>query len=470
MSRRAFIPPISSRSRVRVRCWAVKIVGFFTLLLLSPLAPIVWGQTTADPAADVLNHDRAVALAMRSNREVRNATLEVDKSENRIAATRTERLPHFRLGIEQVYVLTPLDLTFERGAFGTFPGTGPIPGTETTLRTPPGWTTSISAGVVQPLLGLYRIGLGIERLEVGREIARERLRGQRLAVINDVKRAYYGALQTETSIVSTEESIGFYRELLRVVEENVRHQTALPGDVLDVKARLARSEHAALTLRNSLASRKEELNQLLGRDVATEFGLGPVAEASPFETDLAGARVRAVRQRPEMTGGQLRIKEAEYDLRMKSAEFIPDFNLVLKYFSPITSDVLPRQIAYAGFELSWDVFDWGKKKEEMAERKKTIEQATNRLADIEPQIIREVNGGYRKLQEARALLDVTRLGLEAEREKLRVTLNRYAQHLVLLKDTLQAQTAVADANQQYQNALVSFWTARAEFERALGEE
>ena len=74
------------------------------------------------------------------------------------------------------------------------------------------------------------------------------------------------------------------------------------------------------------------------------------------------------------------------------------------------------------------------------------------------------------MQEARALLDVTRLGLEAEREKLRVTLNRYAQHLVLLKDTLQAQTAVADANHQYQNALVSFWTARAEFERALGEE
>jgi outer membrane protein TolC len=206
------------------------------------------------------------------------------------------------------------------------------------------------------------------------------------------------------------------------------------------------------------------------RDVATEFGLGPVAEASPFETDLAGARAGAVRRRPEMIGGQLRIKDAEYDLRMKSAEFLPDFNLVLKYFSPVTSDVLPKHIAFAGFELSWDVWDWGRKKQEMAERKKSIEQATLRLADVEPQIIREVNGSYRKLQEAQALLDVTRLGLEAEREKLRVTLNRYAQQMVLLKDTLQAQTAVADANQQYQNALLSFWTARAEFERALGEE
>jgi outer membrane protein len=437
-------------------------------LLFLPLAPVAWAQT-AGPA-DLLTLDRAVALAMRNNREVRNAVLEVDKSENRIAATRTERLPHFRLGIEQSYLLTPLDLTFERGAFGTFQDTGPIPARDTTIRTPQGWSTGLSAGVVQPLLGLYRIGLGIERLEVGREIAREQLRGQRLVVINDVKRSYYGALQTEISLAAIDESLGFYRELLRVVEDNVRQQTALPGDALDVKARLARSEYTALTLRNSLASRKEELNQLLGRDVATEFRLEPVADASPFETDLAGARARAIRRRPEMTGGQLRIKDAEYDLRMKSAEFIPDFNLVLKYFSPITSDVLPRHIAYAGFELSWDVWDWGRKKQEMAERKKSIEQATLRLADVEPQIMREVNGSYRKLQEARALLDVTRLGLEAEREKLRVTLNRYAQQMVLLKDTLQAQTTVADANQQYQNALLSFWTARAEFERALGEE
>jgi outer membrane protein TolC len=448
---------------------SARLVGLAALLWLLPFVSAVSAQTAA-LSPPPLTLDAAIASAMRNNREVRNAVLEVDKSENRIAAGRTERYPHFKAGIEQAYLLTPLDVTIDRGALGTFPSTGPIPDRETTLRTPQGWTTAISAGVVQPIAGLYRIGLGLERLEVGREIAREQLRGQRLTVVNDVKRSYYGALQTEASLQAVEESIGFYRELHRVVEDNVRQQTALPGDALDVRARLTRAEYNALTLRNSLDSRKEELNQLIGRDVNTAFGLVPVAEASPLETDVAAARARALRQRPEMTGGQLRVKEAEYALRMKTAEYIPDFNLVLKYFSPVTSDVLPRHIAYAGFEISWDVFDWGRKKQEMAEQKKTIEQATNRLADIEPQIVREVNGGHRKLQEARALLDVSRLTLEAEREKLRVALNRYAQQLVLLRDTLQSQAAVADANQQYQQALLGFWTARAEFERAVGEE
>jgi outer membrane protein len=40
----------------------------------------------------------------------------------------------------------------------------------------------------------------------------------------------------------------------------------------------------------------------------------------------------------------------------------------------------------------------------------------------------------------------------------------------LLKDVLQQQTTLAQANQQYQQALSSFWTAKANFERALGEE
>jgi outer membrane protein TolC len=99
-----------------------------------------------------------------------------------------------------------------------------------------------------------------------------------------------------------------------------------------------------------------------------------------------------------------------------------------------------------------------------------VEQATNRLADLEPQIAREVNDSYRKLHEARILLDVTRVSVEAEREKQRVTLDRYRQQMALLRDTLQAQAAVADANQQHQAALLAFWTARADFERAMGEE
>ena len=68
------------------------------------------------------------------------------------------------------------------------------------------------------------------------------------------------------------------------------------------------------------------------------------------------------------------------------------------------------------------------------------------------------------------MLRVSQLAQEATREKLRVTMNKYTQQAVLLKDVLHAQAELAGANDQYQQALLSFWTARAEFEKALGEE
>jgi outer membrane protein len=35
---------------------------------------------------------------------------------------------------------------------------------------------------------------------------------------------------------------------------------------------------------------------------------------------------------------------------------------------------------------------------------------------------------------------------------------------------LQSQAALAEANRQYQQALLGYWTAKAEFEKSLGEE
>jgi outer membrane protein TolC len=46
--------------------------------------------------------------------------------------------------------------------------------------------------------------------------------------------------------------------------------------------------------------------------------------------------------------------------------------------------------------------------------------------------------------------------------------NRYKQQAALLNDVLNAQAALAEADNQYQQALLAFWSARADFEKAVG--
>jgi len=59
---------------------------------------------------------------------------------------------------------------------------------------------------------------------------------------------------------------------------------------------------------------------------------------------------------------------------------------------------------------------------------------------------------------------------ETAREGLRVNTNKYKLTAALLSDVLQSQAALAEANNHYQQALLGYWTAKAKFEAAMGED
>jgi outer membrane protein TolC len=120
--------------------------------------------------------------------------------------------------------------------------------------------------------------------------------------------------------------------------------------------------------------------------------------------------------------------------------------------------------------MSWEPFDWGRKKRELASKRKAEQQAANNIEEVETQVLVEVNARFRKLEETRVALQVSRLTQETEREKLRVVSNRYSERAALFNDVLQTESDLAQANHQYRDALVGFWTAKADFEKAIGEE
>ena len=107
---------------------------------------------------------------------------------------------------------------------------------------------------------------------------------------------------------------------------------------------------------------------------------------------------------------------------------------------------------------------------ELATKRKAELQAANNIEEVETQVLVEVNARFRKLEEARVALQVSRLSQETEREKLRVVSNRYSERAALFNDVLQTESDLAQANHQYRDALVGFWTAKADFEKAIGEE
>jgi outer membrane protein TolC len=225
-----------------------------------------------------------------------------------------------------------------------------------------------------------------------------------------------------------------------------------------------------IELNNTLASRKEQLNLLLGRDIRTSFHTQPVPEPSAFEMDLKAAQDRALSNRPELREAQINVDRAEFDRRLAKAQYIPDFGVALHYISPFNVNFVPQNIAAFGFELNWEPFDWGRKRHEVEQKRLTVDQMRLQANETQSKILLDLDARFRDLQQARSLVSVAAAGLDAEKEKARELTDEFRQQSVLLKDVLQQQSIVASSEDEYQQALLSFWDKRAEFEKTIGED
>jgi len=426
---------------------------------------------TKPAAAPVLTLQPAVNLATENNRPLKSATLEVEKAENLTDAARTRRFPALNVLGVSGQLLSPLKFEFKQGVFGTFPGIGPVPGANTEIKEPLRWSTFVLATATQPLTPLLRINEGIRLSVVTQNVVQEQRREQLHAVVNQVKRTYFEAQQTQSALEATDDAIKFLQELDRIVQEQVTQRKALRADSLEVKTRLAESTHRAVTLDSALASSKERLNDLLGREVRREFSLAPVSSISGTRIDPETALTRALQRRPSLQATRLHVQQAEHDKRIKELQYIPDLSVIVAYGKAANiGQVLPQEISMAGFLLTWEVFDWGRKQRELAEKRRAVDQTHLGVLEAEAQVAVEVRHLLRNLDDAERLLPVKQLAQEAAKEKVRVTMNRYTQKAALLQDVLQTQSALADANHQYQQAILGVMTARADFEKAIGEE
>jgi outer membrane protein TolC len=409
-------------------------------------------------AARAESLDGALRDALANNRRVANQQLEAAKAHDRFVAIRTNRLPRLNLDVLTNENLTRLSFNFAQGFFGVYPGIGPIPAQDTKLTIARTLDTFALFRVTQPITQLRQVAIGARMAEEQEAIERERLRGERVRLAGDVARLYHAMQQTREAIAASDAAIATLQEIEKIAQRHLEQQTILKADVLDVNARLAAARAVRTTATNAYATQREQLSFLLGR---------PFTEPDAMEPPPAGD-VEAAPNRADVAEVRLRVKQAEDDVRLQRAKQLPDVSLVGVYVAPSTAGVLPRNIAAATLLVSYEPFTWGRRGAEIAEKQKSLEQARNALHDAEEGAAVEIAERRRKIGEARASIDARRAEQETADERLRVVRERFGADAALLKDVLERQAALADANRKLSEATESYWIARADLDRALG--
>src|SRR4029077_21019727 len=418
----------------------------------------------------VLTLDEALQLARSHNRDLKQFGLDVGKEREALGEAKTHLYPRFDTSVLAAELLAPLDFSIRKGQFGTFPGTGPIPGSNTDLHTPARPIAIASVTATKPLTQLIRIRLSIadQRLKVDASELSFDQREQKLA--DDVRQSYYQVLQSQIQYESQQSVVKYLEELLQLTDRRFDQQAALKADRLSVKAELAKAAYQLTTIEDTLADSKDAMNHLLGRSVQTEFSVEPVPATFPEQEDLSAARATALEHRPEVKLAANRVRQADLATKSEKTHYIPDVAIQASYFSPANINFLPQNIGSVGALLTWQPWDWGEKRHRVRQAAVAEQQAELSLEDTREQILLDVNSRFRHLREARSHLAVAEAIRDAEIEKMRNRKEAYSQQAILLSDLLKQQSSLADAESQYHQAVLAYWSARADFQKSLGEE
>jgi outer membrane protein len=426
-------------------------------------------QETRSTAAPLTLED-AIAIAIKNNRDITAASHSVASATLAIATARSYRLPQFSVEALGAQSITQLGMDFPAGAFGVFEGIGPIPAVDTEVRSPRRPLMMAQAQVLQPITQLFKLNLNIKATAVGRDIEQERQRLTMQATAASVRKAYYSLLQVDASLRAADAVLEASRALDGVVGERVVQRVALRGDGLQSQLHVAEAVQQRLTLQNTRAEREEQFNLLLGRDPRTPVVVMPVAITDDSTINIDAVIKEAIDRRADVRAARLKVDHAELQQRVTNAGRIPEVSLAMSYQSFFNTDLLPKNMASLGVQVTWEPWDWGRRQREARQRGHEIEQARLALQQAEDKVRIEVAKSYRDIQQARGQVVLARASQEVARDRMRVTTERMKVAAALPVDSLSANRELAESAAREQDALSGYWAARAAYEQAIGED
>jgi outer membrane protein TolC len=118
--------------------------------------------------------------------------------------------------------------------------------------------------------------------------------------------------------------------------------------------------------------------------------------------------------------------------------------------------------------MTWDIFEWGKRRDVVAQRKEKLAQANEDLRRVEKRIEVEVDKAYRKLEQTKSLIDVARESLALQKENLRLKSNQIKARTATEAQYAAAAAAVKKAEYEEVQALLGYNLAVADLKRIIG--
>lgn len=411
----------------------------------------------------------SIAIALRSNRTLKAASLGSEAARDEVGVARGAMLPHLDAGENFSYTNNPVqvfsDLLLQQDFAQSDFALDQLnhPGFLSNFQSQMRLSFPIFAG--GRILAAYRAAGFAADAKRWRAIqTRQRVE---FAVIE----AYYAGVLAEQRVAVVERALAAARAHLGQAENMFEHGMVVNSDVLRTRVLAGTYEQQRIEADSELHIAWANLAHVLGDE---DQAIAPLKHSKVLQADasvpgsLEALEKQALADRPEIKVADSRVEQATEAVTIARADYLPTINVAGVYEND--SEALTRAGNNGALLMTARVNLFNG----MATRAK-VEAARIRLVrtrvlaeDLRHAVALEVESAYRRLGAAAEALDVARRDTAYADSALKILEDRYASGLATNVAVLDAQTTREQADMRLMGARIQVAVDRAALNLAVG--
>ncbi|WP_338644697.1 TolC family protein [Flavobacterium sp. KS-LB2] len=403
-------------------------------------------------AQEVLTLETAVKIALENNYEIKIATNNLTIGKTNVAIGNAGMLP--------TVTATVLDNNSIQNSSQTRQD-----GTETELDNAKNNSLTYGVGLDWTIFDGLRMFTRLEQLKELQKLGEAQLKLTVITRISDVNAAYYNLVQQQQQLAALDTTIVISNQRLALAQNRFTIGKASKLEVLNAQVDLNTDQVALLRQKELYANSKILLNQLLARDVATDFKVIDELEVDALLL-LPELRALAEKQNPQLESQIINKRVAELELKQIKAARYPTVRVNSAYnFSESQSSLgfvaqsQSRGLNY-GFSASLNLFDGFAQNRNEKIAKIQIENSKLNIDQQNLALNSQLASSYQTYLTNLELISLEEKNESIAKQNLNITLDKFRIGTIT---TLEFRTAQLN----YVNAKVSY--SNAQFQGKLSE-
>jgi outer membrane protein len=437
------------------------VVGILILVLsVFPLS------LKADPFPSVWSLEDSIERAFRESTTLKSSQLAVEGAEFKQKQALAGFFPKLSTQYRYTYLNTTPTMTIPPLANGIIPETKLLAGTNNNYY--------FNVTIEQPLFTGLALTRTYELAKLGLDVSKIKLEEDRLALAYKVKETYWGILRSEKMKSVAEQSVVQIADHVRVAQDFYNVGVIPLNDLLKAEVQLADAKQNLVRAENSLALAKSNFNTVLRIPLERDTEVRDILQYHPFPKALSECQYEAAQKRPEIKEIETQIQMARKNVQLAESEYYPQFALQTQYKKEgdnpaVSGSPFVDSDSWAIMAvMRWNFWEWGKTRYLVQERKKGEEQVKESLVQIKDMIQLEVKEAFLYLRDSEKNIQLAEKTIQQAEENFRINQVRYREQVTTSLEVLDAQTLLAQAKNNYYQALYVYNLAHSRLVKAMG--